>query len=131
MFNFPVPSLQIGFSLALVQARGLFLQEALGDTGMAKGGYRDVIAMEIKGGKDFSNIHNRLGEAEKSHQKARAAGFTECWTVVNVSRFDLDKARRESPSTDRFYRLSRLEDNGSEEYQDFRERIISLTGIRG
>lgn len=97
---------------------------------MTKGGYRNIIAIEIKGGKDFSNIHNRLGEAEKSHQKARAKGFTECWTVVNVSRFDERKAAQESPSTDRFYRVAHLEDRKSKEFQDFRERIVSLTGIK-
>jgi hypothetical protein len=97
---------------------------------MAKGGYRNIIAIEIKGGTDFSNIHNRLGEAEKSHPKARANGFTECSTIVNVNRFDARKAGQESPSTDRFYRVAHLEDNNSEEFQDFRERIVSLTGIK-
>lgn len=33
--------------------------------------YRLLITIEIKGGKDYSNIHNRIGEAEKSHQKAK------------------------------------------------------------
>jgi hypothetical protein len=97
---------------------------------MGKGGVRNVIALEIKGGTDFSNIHNRLGEAEKSHQKARANGYTECWTIINVERFDAAMARRESPSTDRFYRLALLEDAGSAEFHDFRERIVSLTGIQ-
>jgi hypothetical protein len=32
------------------------------------------VAVEIKGGKDYSNIHNRIGEAEKSHQKAKKEG---------------------------------------------------------
>lgn len=98
---------------------------------MARGGYRNIIAIEIKGGTDFSNIHNRLGEAEKSHQKARAGGFTECWTVVNVNRLDSALAHRESPSTDRFYRLSQLLKVKSEDFQDFRERITLLTGIKG
>lgn len=98
---------------------------------MSKGRYRNIIAIEIKGGTDFSNIHNRLGEAEKSHQKARAYGYTECWTVVNVSRLDASQARQESPGTDRFYRLDQLADTHSDEFQDFRERIISLTGIKG
>lgn len=31
--------------------------------------YRNLVAIEIKGGRDYSNIHNRLGEAEKSHQR--------------------------------------------------------------
>jgi hypothetical protein len=49
------------------------------------GSYRNRIAIEVKGGTDFSNIHNRLGEAEKSHQKAKGEGFTQFWTVVNVA----------------------------------------------
>lgn len=97
---------------------------------MSAGSFRNVIAIEVKGGTDFSNIHNRLGEAEKSHQKAKADGFNECWTVVNVDRIDLDMARRESPTTSRFYRVSALIKRGGEEYKDFRDRIVSLTGIR-
>lgn len=34
--------------------------------------YRNVVAIEVKSGTDVSNIHNRIGEAEKSHQKAAA-----------------------------------------------------------
>ncbi|MGH8658538.1 MAG: XcyI family restriction endonuclease [Gammaproteobacteria bacterium] len=96
---------------------------------MAPDAYRNIIAIEVKGGMDFSNIHNRIGEAEKSHQKARAAGFHECWTVVNVDRIDLSMARRESPSTNRFYRLSQIDGKSGDEYVDFRNRVISLTGI--
>jgi len=91
--------------------------------------YRNIITIEIKGGTDFSNIHNRLGEAEKSHQKAHQAGFVECWTVVNVDRINLEMARRESPSTNRFCRISKIVSKEGEEYIDFRNRIISLTGI--
>ena len=96
---------------------------------MTSGALRQLIAIEVKGGRDFSNIHNRVGEAEKSHQKARVAGFTECWTIVNVDRTDLEQARRESPSTNRFYRLSELLDQVSEGYKDFHDRIQALTGI--
>jgi hypothetical protein len=95
---------------------------------MTSGALRQLIAIEVKGGRDFSNILNRVGEAEKSHQKARAAGFTECWTIINVDRTNLDQARRESPSTDRFYRLSDLLDQTSEGYEDFRDRIQAVTG---
>lgn len=96
----------------------------------ATGGYINKIAIEIKGGTDYSNIHNRLGEAEKSHRKAHADGFTQRWTVINVNGLDLALARKESPSTDRFYNLSELDDTGSHAYRDFREQIVSLTGIR-
>lgn len=91
--------------------------------------FRNIIAVEIKGGTDFSNIHNRVGEAEKSHQKAKASGYVECWTVVNVDRIDMDLARRESPSTNMFYRLSSLKAASGEEYRDFKERVVALTGI--
>lgn len=97
----------------------------------ASGGLINKIAIEIKGGTDYSNIHNRLGEAEKSHQKARAAGFTQCWTVINVEGLDLTLASQESPSSDRFYSLSALHDSTSETHQDFRERLVSLIGIKG
>ena len=97
---------------------------------MAPGKYRELIAIEVKGGSDFANIHNRIGEAEKSHQKARGAGYVECWTVVNVDRINLGVARRESPTTNRFYRISQLTAAAGPEYKDFRNRLISLTGIR-
>jgi hypothetical protein len=98
---------------------------------MAENNYRNIIAIEIKGGTDFANIHNRIGEAEKSHQKARQAGFVECWTVVNVDKFDIKMAYKESPTTNRFYRISQIVSGKAEEYSDFKNRIISLTGIPG
>jgi hypothetical protein len=90
---------------------------------------RNIIAIEVKAGVDFSNIHNRIGEAEKSHQKAKSDGYVERWTVVNVDRFNMKMAHRESPSTDRFYRMSDIEKGSGEEYRDFHNRIVSLTGI--
>ena len=97
---------------------------------MRPGNYRQLIAIEVKAGADFSNIHNRLGEAEKSHQKARATGYVECWTVVNVDRTDMTLARRESPTTNRFYLISDLITATGNDYQDFKDRVISLTGIK-
>ena len=98
---------------------------------MRAGQYRQLIAIEVKAGTDFSNVHNRIGEAEKSHQKAKAAGYVECWTVVNVDRIDVAMAHRESPSTNRFYRISDIVAAEGDDYQDFRDRVVSLTGITG
>jgi hypothetical protein len=42
---------------------------------------------------------------------------------------DMTMARRESPSTDRFYRLSQIDALSGDEYQDFFNRIVALTGI--
>lgn len=97
---------------------------------MSSGSFRNVIAVEVKAGTDFSNIHNRIGEAEKTHQKARQTGFVECWTVVNVDRIDMKMATKESPSTNRFYRLSSLVKGAGKEFDDFRERVVSLAGVR-
>ena len=46
----------------------------------------------IKGGTDKSNAHNRAGEAEKSHQKARQQDFRECWTLIYKKGLDEAKA---------------------------------------
>ena len=96
---------------------------------MSPDNFRNIVAIEIKSGTDISNIHNRIGEAEKSHQKARGQGYTECWTIVNVNKFDLQKAKAESPSTDRFYSLATLMNTTCEEYSDFQQRILSLTAV--
>ena len=97
---------------------------------MPNGIFRNIIAIEVKGGEDFSNVHNRIGEAEKSHQKARLAGYVECWTIINVDRINLGTARKESPSTNQFFKLSDLISRNGNEYNDFSSRIIALTGIR-
>jgi hypothetical protein len=96
---------------------------------IARNEYRNIIAIEVKGGTDFSNIHNRVGEAEKSHQKARLAGYVECWTIVNVHKLDEETARSESPTTNRFFCLPEIAQPGSKEYRAFRNRILALTGL--
>lgn len=96
---------------------------------IAEAKYKNLVAIEVKGGQDFSNIHNRIGEAEKSHQKAKADGYIECWTIVNVDNIDLEMARKESPSTNQFYLLSQLVSKNGPEWDDFRSQLISLLGI--
>ncbi len=96
---------------------------------ISPGIFRELVAIEIKSGTDISNVHNRIGEAEKSHQKAKGRGFTECWTVHNVKRLDMKTAHKESPSTNRFYSLERLGERAGPEYEDFKTRVVSLTGI--
>ncbi len=90
---------------------------------------KNVIAIEIKGGADKSNIWNRLGEAEKSHQSAKQRGFVEFWTIYNVPSLDSAKAHEKSPTTNRFYSLIELSAGSGEEFLDFRDRLLSLVGI--
>jgi hypothetical protein len=90
---------------------------------------RKILAIEVKSGTDVSNIHNRIGEAEKSHQKAKKDGYTVCWTVVNVSKLDIDKAKLESPTTNVFYALKDLMLRKGPVYEDFKQNIIAMVGI--
>ena len=96
---------------------------------LPSGRYRNLVAIEIKGGRDYSNVHNRIGEAEKSHQKARKEGYVECWTIVGVTDLDLSQARKESPSSDKFYHMDQITDSLSDEGEDFRENLLARIGI--
>jgi hypothetical protein len=97
---------------------------------LPSGNYRNLVAIEIKGGRDYSNIHNRIGEAEKSHQKAKKHGYVECWTMVGVLELDTALAGRESPTTDRFYLIDNITEKEGAEFEDFRENLLSRVGIR-
>jgi hypothetical protein len=92
-------------------------------------GVRPLVAIEIKGGTDVSNIHNRLGEAEKSHQKAKKCEFFECWTILGA-KVDPDTAKRESPTTNRFYNLTELRNSNGVRYKNFRDHLQSVLGIK-
>lgn len=96
---------------------------------LSSGRFNNRIAIEVKGGRDISNIHNRLGEAEKSHQKARELGFTQLWTLVNVQRLDIELARRESPTTTQFFAIHEVTDPDGPEHERFRELLEAELGI--
>jgi hypothetical protein len=94
------------------------------------GSHRNRIAVEVKGGTDFSNIHNRLGEAEKSHQKAKGEGFTQFWTVINVAA-DIEPSvwKQETPTTNELFYLEKITDTRSGEYARFKEYLVSELGM--
>lgn len=96
---------------------------------MQDGSVRNRIAIEVKGGTDYSNIHNRLGEAEKSHQKARGEGFTQFWTVINVTDIDNRIWKQETPTTNELFYLEQIADVHHPEYARFREYLVSEVGI--
>ncbi len=90
---------------------------------------RPLVSVEVKGGRDASNIHNRIGEAEKSHQKAKNRGFFEFWTILRVN-IDDGLAKRESPTTAHFFHLDRIKESGTADHNTFRELLGSLAGIK-
>jgi hypothetical protein len=93
------------------------------------GDFRKLVSIEVKGGTDFSNIHNRLGEAEKTHQKARSEGFTQFWTIVNVSNVDRATWKRETPTTTELFYLEQMIVEGSAERSKFSEFLERELGI--
>jgi hypothetical protein len=95
---------------------------------------RKLVAIEMKGGTDVSNIWNRVGEAEKSHSKAKGKGFNERWTITRV---DLNsdpsvhkKAREQSATTTRFFFLDRIADSTTPEAMSFRQVLGSVMGVK-
>lgn len=94
----------------------------------SKNGPHPLVSIEIKGGTDYSNIHNRLGEAEKSHQNAKLSGFHQFWTILNTD-IDDSVAYQESPTTTYFFPLHRIKVNNSAEYVRFREILFLTLGI--
>jgi XcyI restriction endonuclease len=100
------------------------VSEEVGDGALLK-----RVAIEIKGGTDRSNAHNRAGEAEKSHLKARAAGYTDCWTVISVHGVNFDRLRTESPSTASWFDINELLARQGESWDDFRHRLAVVVGI--
>lgn len=85
-------------------------------------------SIEIKGGADVSNVHNRIGEAEKSHLNAKKSGFTRFWTILKA-KIDPDAARRQSPTTTAFFNLEEIRDRSSSGHVRFRELLHQTIGI--
>jgi len=87
------------------------------------------VAIEVKGGTDISNAHNRAGEAEKSHQKARNLGFPEFWTVIFKRGLDLRKLQRASPTTNHWFDITEVLAREGKDWEDFRQRLAGTIGI--
>jgi hypothetical protein len=92
-------------------------------------GWRYLVSIEIKGGKDISNIHNRIGEAEKSHQKSKAIGYFEFITILSID-FNYEILKKESPTTNHFFNLEKIAQKDSLEYEEFRAIIGSILSIK-
>ncbi|MGD0463319.1 MAG: XcyI family restriction endonuclease [Tepidisphaeraceae bacterium] len=90
---------------------------------------RNKLAIEIKGGTDRSNAHNRAGEAEKSHQKARSQDFRECWTLIAMKGLKKSRLKEESPSTDQWFDVAQVLSGEGEDWEEFRARLADAVGI--
>jgi hypothetical protein len=97
------------------------------DMGSGKSMY--IAAIEIKGGLDYANIHNRVGEAEKSHQKAKSDGADQCWTIISLGGADREKLRMESPTTNHWFDIEQIKLRSGEDWDDVVARLKSAMSI--
>lgn len=89
---------------------------------------RRKVAIEIKGGSDRSNAHNRAGEAEKSHQKANRVGFRDFWTLI--AKEGIEKAlAAESPTTRSWFEVTEVLARKGDDWIEFRSRLCGELGI--
>ncbi|HLN26117.1 MAG TPA: XcyI family restriction endonuclease [Gemmataceae bacterium] len=93
------------------------------------GKIRRKVALEIKGGTDQSNAHNRAGEAEKSHQKARDQGYRDFWTLIAKHGLNMARLTSESPTTRSWFDVAQVLAREGKDWEEFRSRIAEAVGI--
>lgn len=91
-----------------------------------------TLCIEIKGGQDVANVHNRAGEAEKSHQKAALDGWKEKWTVIYFKGLTADQREKmltESPTTDDWFDINEVCSMSGDSYDKFVSRLSELLNL--
>jgi len=87
------------------------------------------VAIEMKGGSDASNAHNRAGEAEKSHQKVKNSA-RDFWTVIATKRVDRTKLQTESPTTRHWFNVAEVLARAGDDYEEFKRRLALAVGVQ-
>lgn len=111
------------FVVALASDPDVRIQELAGNA------TTNVLAIEVKGGTDVSNAYNRGGEAEKSHAKARLAGYRECWTVIKIRGAHFPTLRQGSPSTDAWFEVAEIVGQAGPDWIHFEGRIRTILDL--
>lgn len=86
------------------------------------------LALEIKGGADASNQFNRIGEAEKSHIKAKAEGYRDFWTVIRTNTLEA-AAQKQSPTTMAWFDVVQVLGQDGPDWVRFASEIAHVTGV--
>ena len=94
-----------------------------------EGKLRKILAIEIKGGTDVSNAHNRAGEAEKSHRKAKKQDFRDYWTIISLAGVDPTMLQQESPTTNSWFDVAQVLAREGDHWKEFRSRFAGAVGI--
>lgn len=86
-------------------------------------------AIEIKGGTDYANLHNRAGEAEKSHQKAKGRGAGAFWTIIACERADMKVLQSESPTTQHWFDVAQVRSQTGSDWNRLVAQVRLAMGI--
>jgi hypothetical protein len=89
-----------------------------------------LVAIEIKGGGDRSNAHNRAGEAEKSQIKARLAGYRHRWLVMVLGGVPRETLRQETPSTTKIFDADHIMHRSGPDWKAFRRDLERIIGAK-
>ena len=87
------------------------------------------VAIEVKGGTDFSNVHNRAGEAEKSHLKAKKKQFRDFWTIISKARVSMESLRTASQTTTEWFDLTEVLARSGPDWEAFQAKLSGAVGI--
>jgi len=87
------------------------------------------VAVEVKGGTDVSNAHNRAGEAEKSHLKAKSKGYRDFWTIISKKGVALNKLQAESQTTTIWFDAAEVLGRAGPDWDAFQEHLAGAIGI--
>jgi hypothetical protein len=87
------------------------------------------VAIEVKGGTDVSNAHNRAGEAEKSHLKAKGKGFRDFWTIISKTGVDITKLKKESQTTTTWFDVAEVLARKGTDWEQFKVHMAGALGI--
>jgi hypothetical protein len=109
-------------SIKLAHDPDVAIDEMIGD-GQCK------VAIEVKGGTDVSNAHNRAGEAEKSHLKAKGRGYSEFWTIISKTGLEMAKLKAESQTTNHWFDVAQVLARNGKDWEEFRQRLAVSVGI--
>jgi hypothetical protein len=96
---------------------------------MGAGSPHNKVAIELKGGTDVSNAHNRAGEAEKSHLKAKRKGFRDYWTIISKKGLEMSKLHSESQTTTEWFDVTELLAQKGPDWENFRQKLSLAVGI--
>jgi hypothetical protein len=85
-----------------------------------------IVAIEIKGGKDASNAHNRAGEAEKSHIKAKSAGYLHRWTIIHMAGVSRTKICQNTPTSTEVFDTEDILQQSGADWSNFQQKLKQI-----